>query len=149
MQRLPAIIPTREESTIQGMQYNLKYHDRLGPYTRYPEAHKRHFTKVHFGSGKPKLCCHRHPQTWLSKPVELESTPESESRVSGTQMTPTELHQYLIAENQALKVDLASVRCLITEIITEIQKTTPAQQPNIQVPDTASGQWSKRRNGRL
>jgi hypothetical protein len=120
MQAPLGIIPTREESTIQWIQYNPKYHDRLGPYTRYPEAYKRHFTKVHFGSGKPQLCCYLHLQAWLSKPAELKTVPESIYRVSDTQMTPTGLHQYLIAENKALKVELASLQYLITEILMEI-----------------------------
>jgi hypothetical protein len=53
-------------------------------------------------------------------------------------MTPTGLHQYLIAENKALKVELASLHYLITEILMEIRKPTPTQQSDIQVPETAS-----------
>jgi hypothetical protein len=56
----------------------------------------------------------------LSKPAELKTVPESIYRVSDTQMTPTGLHQYLIAENKALKVELASLQYLITEILMEI-----------------------------
>jgi hypothetical protein len=65
----------------------------------------------------------------------------------------TGLYEYIQAENKALKLRLASLQCLGNDILTEIKKPIPtAQQPEIQVPETASAptsQQSKEKQKRM
>jgi hypothetical protein len=39
--------------------------------------------------------------------------------------TLTGLYEYIQAENKALKLQLASLQCLVNDILTEIKKPTP------------------------
>jgi hypothetical protein len=51
--------------------------------------------------------------------------------------TLTGLYEYIQTENKALKLQLASLQCLVNDILTETKKpTSTARQPEIQVPET-------------
>jgi hypothetical protein len=91
----------------------------------------------------PALCCDLHPEadtyryTSPSKP-RTEAAPTPPAPQEESLPTLADIRQYLIAENTALKLELASLRCLVTEILKELRKPTPtAPQPVVrQEPKT-------------
>jgi hypothetical protein len=91
-------------------QLNPKYCD--GFFDHGP--HDEHYIEPDNRAGeKPMLCCSLHPSAYAML---------------------LDLYQYHIGEYTALKLELASLRCLVTEILTEIRlKPTPTLTPQLPV----------------
>jgi hypothetical protein len=109
-------------------QWNEKYTDFYA--TSLPHYGKHEITATRFqrgGAGKPILCCSLHPKA-LSKPRAPPTPPAPKEQ---DLMILADLRQYLVAEIQALKLELASLRCLSNDILTEVKKkpTPPETAP--------------------
>jgi hypothetical protein len=124
--------------------YDARYH-------LYSYPHGPHYkAKATEPGGKPSLCFWFHQEAYKLKPADagpipagghpldvvLDSLPKLKPEADP--QTLASLYDYIQVENKALKLQLASLQCLVNEILTEIRKptTTTASQPE-KVPEAA------------
>jgi hypothetical protein len=132
-----------ELQNLDEWQWNPAYDAR---YHLYSYPHGAHYkVKATVPGGKPSLCCWFHPEVYKSKPADagpipargcsLDMLPDPpKAQPEADPQTLASLYNYIQVENTALKLQLASLQCMINEILTEIRKPTattiqPAKEP--------------------
>jgi hypothetical protein len=131
MQPGDPVVSQEELQELGETQWNPAYHNG---YHLYAYPHGAHFKHKFHSDVKVALRCWFHPEAWRTKPQEPEKVLDMP--------TLAVLYEYIQAENTALKLQLASLQCMVNDILMEIntQKPTPTttSQPEIQVPEAVS-----------
>jgi hypothetical protein len=132
------VVSQEELREVDEIQLNPAYHNG---YHLYAYPHSAHFKHEFHADVKVALCCWFHSEAWRTKPQELDAGPAPPAAASEKvpdMPTFAVLYEYIQAENTALKLQLASLQCLVNDILTEIKKLVPTTlQHEFQIPEAA------------
>jgi hypothetical protein len=132
------VVSQEELWEVDEIQCNLAYQKG---YHLYAYPHSVHFKHEFHADMKVLLYCWFHSEVCSTKPQELDAGPTPPATASEKVLdmpTFAVLYEYIQAENRALKLQLASLQCLVNNIQTEIKKLVPTTlQHEFQIPEAA------------